>query len=152
MKFPIDWNLKKGFMIKIKSTSDTSIIIKNLEARSMRKRSDKLIFWPAYFEKNISRAEGRKIPINLAAPDVTLNTLKYAAESAGFEYEVEPDKEYPRYWSEKHGYIVVNNEDGHKKKRVLLMLAKGVRRAIAKRESERLAEESKKSKKKRRKR
>ncbi len=118
----------------------------------MKKRDGKLIFWPTYFEKNISRAQGRKIPSNLAAPDVTINILTYAAESAGFEYEVETDKQYPRYWSDKRGYIVIDNKDGHKKKRVMLMLAKGVRRAIAKRESERLARESKKGKKKRRKR
>lgn len=118
----------------------------------MRKRDGKLIFWPAYFEKNISRSQGRKISNNLAATDVTIDLLEDAAESAGLEYETEPDKQYPRFWSEKRGYLVVNNTESHKKKRLLLTLAKGVRRAIAKRESERLAQEAKKSKKKHRKR
>ncbi|TFG34530.1 hypothetical protein EU527_03135 [Candidatus Thorarchaeota archaeon] len=118
----------------------------------MRKRDGTLIFWPAYFEKNISRSQGRKIPSNLAASDVTIGILEDAAESAGFEYETETDKQYPRYWSEKRGYIAVANDEGHKKKRVMLMLAKGVRRAIAQRESARLAQESKKSKKKKKKR
>ena len=116
----------------------------------MRKQSGKLIFWPAYFEKNISRAQGRKIPSNLAAPDVTIGLLEEAAESAGLDFDIEVDKQYPRYWSVNRGYIVVKNDEGHKKKRLMLTLAKGVRRAVARRESARLAEESKKSKKKHR--
>ncbi len=118
----------------------------------MRKQDRKLIFWPAYFEKNISRSQGRKIPSNLAAPDVTISLLEEAAEAAGMEYEIQADKQYPRYWSVNRGYIVVDNNEGHKKKRLILTLAKGVRRAIARRESARLAQESKKNKKKHRKR
>lgn len=110
-----------------------------------------LIFWPAYFEKNYTRLQGRKIPSNLAASDITIDVLKEAAESSGFEYEIDRDKRYPRTWIEKRGYLVVANEEGHKKKRVMLMLAKGVRRAVAGRESARLAETSKKGKKKHRK-
>jgi signal recognition particle subunit SRP19 len=117
----------------------------------MKKRDGMLIFWPAYFEKNYTRLQGRKVSSNLAASDVTLAILEEAAESSGFEYEVERDKRYPRNWIEKKGYIVVANEEGHKKKRVLLMLAKGVRRSVAKRESARIAEATKKGKKKRRK-
>ena len=118
----------------------------------MRQQNGKLIFWPAYFEKNISRAQGRKIPSNLAAPDVTIGLLEEAAESAGLEYEIEVDKQYPRYWSINRGYIVVENTEGHKKKRLMLTLAKGIRRAVARKESARLVQESKKSKKKHRKR
>jgi len=117
----------------------------------MRKRDRMLIFWPAYFEKNYTRLQGRKISSNLAASDVTIGILEEAAESSGFDYEVDRDKRYPRNWTEKKGYIVVSNDEGHKKKRVLLMLAKGVRRAVAKRESTRLAETAKKGKKKHRK-
>lgn len=115
----------------------------------MRKR-DGLIFWPAYFEKNYSREEGRKLPANLAAENVNIEILESAAESTGFEYEVEPAKRYPKSWSEKRGYIVLTNPEGHKKKRLLLMLAKGVRRAVAQRESARAqAQKKKKGKRKR---
>ena len=116
----------------------------------MRKRDGMLVVWPAYFEKDFSRAQGRKIPNNLAASNVTLKILQMAAESSGFEYESEPDKQYPRGVSDKNGYLVIANPENHKKKRVLLMLAKGVRRAVAQRESARLAAEKKKGKKKKR--
>jgi len=117
----------------------------------MRKRDGMLVVWPSYFDKDLSRLQGRRIPTNLAASNVTLKILEMAAESSGFEYESEPDKQYPRGFSDKNGYLVISNPENHKKKRVLLMLAKGVRRAVAQRESARLAAEKKKGKKKRRK-
>jgi signal recognition particle subunit SRP19 len=118
----------------------------------MRKRDGMLIFWPAYFDRNLSRSQGRKLPSKLAAPEVTLKLLEIAAESTGLEYELEPEKRYPKDWTKSQGYIVVANDEGHKKKRLMLMLAKGVRRAAAQRESARVAAEKKKSKKKGKKR
>ncbi|TFG95170.1 hypothetical protein E4H12_13820, partial [Candidatus Thorarchaeota archaeon] len=92
----------------------------------MRKHDGMLIFWPAYFDQNYSRSQGRKLPSKLSAPDVTLDFLKTAAESAGLDYELEPEKQYPKNWTESQGYIVVANDEGHKKKRLMLVLAKGV--------------------------
>lgn len=136
---------------KDKKSIKTGVSVQNLEAGIMRKHDGMLIVWPAYFEKNFSRMQGRKISSNLAASNVTLKILEMAAESSGFEFESEPDKQYPRGFSDKNGYLLVANPENHKKKRVLLMLAKGVRRSVAQRESARLAAEQKKSKKKRRK-
>ncbi len=112
----------------------------------MRKRDGMVIFWPAYFDQNYTRSQGRKIPSKLSAPDVTLALLKKAAESLELEYELEPEKRYPRNWTESQGYIVIANDEGHKKKRLMLMLAKGVRRAAAQRKSALLAAEQKKGK------
>ncbi len=109
-----------------------------------------LVVWPAYFEKNLTRMQGRRIPSNLAASNVTLKMLEMAAESSGFEYETESEKRYPRGTTDYNGYLLVANPENHKKKRVLLMLAKGVRRAVAQRESARLAAEKKKKDKKKR--
>ena len=120
----------------------------------MRKRDGMLIIWPAYFEKNYTRANGRRVPNNLAASDVTIKILEAATQSSGFEYEIEPDKQFSRNPSDKSGYLVIDNPENHKKKRVILMLAKGVRRSVAQRESARLDAEKKKKgkgKKKRRK-
>lgn len=110
----------------------------------MKKRDGMLIIWPAYFEKNYTRAKGRRVPNNLAASDVTIKILEAAAQSSGFEYEIEPDKQYSRNPGDVNGYLVIDNPENHKKKRVLLMLAKGVRRSVAQRESTRLAGEKKK--------
>ena len=114
----------------------------------MKKRDGMLIFWPAYFDRNITRSQGRKLSSKLAAPDVTLKLLENAAESAGLEYETEPEKRYPKDWTKSQGYIVVYIAVVQNKTRLMLMLAKGVRRAAAQRESARVAAEQKKSKKK----
>ncbi|MFX0106808.1 MAG: signal recognition particle subunit SRP19/SEC65 family protein [Candidatus Hodarchaeota archaeon] len=117
----------------------------------MRKRDGWLIIWPSYLDSNLTRAQGRRVPQNLGAPDVTIDMLQKAAESVGFESEVEKGKRYPRGWTGVRGYLLVENPDGHKKKRILLMLAKGVRRIAAQRESAKQAAAAKKSKKKRKK-
>lgn len=86
----------------------------------------------------------------MAAPEVTVEILREAAESISFEYELEPDKLYPRSKRDRagKGYLLVSNPQGHKKQRLLLMLAKGVRRAVAKRESAKQAAAKKKETKK----
>ena len=117
----------------------------------MRKR-DGIIVWPAYFEKHFTRAEGRRIPSNLAAENVSIDVLKEAADSAGFEFEVESGKCYPRTVTRSNsGYLLIKDTGGHKKKRLLLMLAKGVRKVVAKREAARQVAAKKKGKKKHRK-
>ena len=117
----------------------------------MRKR-DGIIIWPSYFEKSLTRAEGRRIPRNLAAENVNIDILQESAESTGFEFEVERGKIYPRgTFRGNNGYLLIKDMGGHKKKRILLMLAKSVRKVIAKRESAKQAAAKKKGKKKRRK-
>ncbi len=117
-------------------------------ARPMRPHKDTVIIWPAYLDSTLSRSQGRRIPVNLAAPGVTASMLKQAADMIGMESTVEPSKRFPRDWTRVSGYLLLKNPDGHKKKRLLLMLAKGVRRIVAQREAERRAAEKKKGKKK----
>jgi len=114
----------------------------------MRKK-DGIVIWPAYIDSTLSRSEGRRIPKNLAAPTVTVSILAKAAEASAMEYKIEQSKLYPRTWiSGNSGYIVVKGTS-HPKKRLLLMLAKSVRKIVAQRES--ATKESKKKSKKRRK-
>jgi len=110
----------------------------------MRPRKGALIIWPAYLDSKLSRSEGRRIPVNLGAPDVTVDILKQAAEMRKIESEIEAGKRYPRQGVDRGGYLVLQNPDGHKKQRILLMLAKGVRRIVA----ERLVKQQEAAKKK----
>lgn len=130
---------------KIKRATNDGFSYQTRDDIRMRKR-DGIIFWPAYFEKSYTREEGRRIPTNLAAEGVNIEILEAAAKYTGFDYDVEPAKRYPKKWSEKRGYVVLDNPEGHKKKRLMLMLAKGVRRAVAKRDSARLEAQKKKRK------
>lgn len=84
---------------------------------AVRKHKDEVRIWPAYLDSNLSRGQGRRIPVNLAAPDVTVDVLAEAAAAAGLESEVENDKQYPRNWSGIGGSVLLSNPEGHKKKR-----------------------------------
>ncbi|TXT57028.1 MAG: Signal recognition particle 19 kDa protein [Candidatus Thorarchaeota archaeon] len=118
----------------------------------MRPKKDAVIVWPAYLDSKLSRSEGRRIPSNLAAPDINIGILKEAAEAAGFDFEVDPEKRYPRSWYHRPGYLILQNPEGHKKKRLLLMLAKSLRRVVALREAKRKQAEKKRGKRRRRRR
>ncbi len=110
----------------------------------MRQRKGSLIIWPAYLDSKLSRAQGRRIPTNLGAPDVTVDMLKQAADIRNLQSDIEPGKRYPRQGVDRGGYLVLENPEGHKKKRLLLMLAKGVRRIVAERLAKQEAAEKKK--------
>lgn len=112
----------------------------------MREKKGRLIIWPAYLDSKLSRTEGRRIPANLGAPDVTADMLKQSAEMRNMTCEIEPGKRYPRQAVDRGGYLVIQNPEGHKKQRLLLMLAKGVRRISAERQAAKLAAEKKKAK------
>jgi signal recognition particle subunit SRP19 len=115
----------------------------------MRKKKGTII-WPAYIDSTLSRAQGRRIPANLAAPDVTIDMMVEAAEATNLEFNVETDKLYPRTWHKgARGYIVVS-ESGHSKKRLLLMLAKNVRKIVAQKISAAQTAQKKSKKKHRR--
>ncbi len=113
----------------------------------MRKNDGMVIIWPAYLDSKLTRTQGRRVPSNLAAPNITIDILQKAAEMTGLEAEAAVDKKYPRGWQGNSGYLLVANPNGHKKKRLLLMLAKSVRRVVARQESERQAAAKKKGKK-----
>lgn len=112
----------------------------------MREKKGRLIIWPAYLDSKLSRAEGRRIPVNLGAPDVTADILKQSADIRGLESKIEEGKRYPRQAVDRGGYLVIENPEGHKKQRLLLMLAKGVRKIVAERTAAKIAAEKKKIK------
>lgn len=113
----------------------------------MREKKGQLIIWPAYLDSKLTRGEGRRIPVNLGAPDVTVDMLKQSADMRDLESEIESGKRYPRQAVDRGGYLVIENADGHKKKRLLLMLAKGVRKIVLERKAAKVAAERKKGKK-----
>ncbi|TFG14310.1 hypothetical protein EU537_03770 [Candidatus Thorarchaeota archaeon] len=111
----------------------TRIVYDTEVSWTMRQKKGKVIIWPEYLDSELSRSEGRRIPKNLGAPDVDLKILREGAALANLDAQVETGKTYPRGHEERGGYLIVENPDSHKKGRLLLMLAKGVRRAVAER-------------------
>ena len=58
----------------------------------MKQRKNTIIVWPVYLDSKMSKSQGRRIPVNLAAPNITLDILREAAEMGGLEFEIEADK------------------------------------------------------------
>ena len=93
----------------------------------MRTRKPFLIFWPQYFDVKRSRSEGRRLPKNLAVEKVKIEEIAKAARRLGYRAEIEQTYKYPRSWWENPGRVVVNTK-GKKKSKVLLEVAKEIRK------------------------
>ncbi|WNY25776.1 signal recognition particle protein Srp19 [Methanolapillus millepedarum] len=75
----------------------------------MMKDRGKLVVWPAYLDKEKTKAEGRIISKKSAVQEPKPDEILKAAQKLGFEPEFESSKAYPRSWWEKSGRIMIVN-------------------------------------------
>jgi signal recognition particle subunit SRP19 len=61
------------------------------------KGTDKFVIWPIYFEKDVSRANGRRVPKNLAINNPTVQDIFKIAQSLSLTPLIEK-KSYPSLW------------------------------------------------------
>ena len=92
------------------------------------KKENKLVIWPEYFNSNLSRAVGRRIPKNLAVPSPQLETILRAAKSLGLKPTLEKDKLYPKRWWHKEGGRILVSPKGLSKSKVLINIAKRMKK------------------------
>ncbi len=70
-------------------------------------REKRIVLYPAYFDKRLSRRLGRKVSLELSVPSPRLEEIVRAAEELGLEPIVEEDKLYPRTWFLSRGRVIV---------------------------------------------
>jgi signal recognition particle subunit SRP19 len=97
----------------------------------MRSRKPFLIFWPQYFDAKKSRSEGRRISSKFAIDKVTITNIAKAAENLGYIVEIEKNYQYTRTWWEEPGRVLINTK-GKKKSKVILEVAKEIRKLQSK--------------------
>lgn len=99
------------------------------------KGSPKFVLWPAYFDRERSRADGRRVPESAAvrAPDVPW--VENAARKLGLEPEVEDKATHPSIPYEKAGRVLVAKKGS--KQQVIRMVGERMRAAQDQREAER---------------
>jgi len=68
------------------------------------------VLWPAYFDAELSRAGGRRVPADLAVPRPTVDELAEAVRQVGYDAVVERDVSYPREY-EPRGRVLVKDAD-----------------------------------------
>lgn len=66
-----------------------------------------IVLWPEYFDKNRSRSEGRKVPIQLCVDKPDLDIIAKGAMILGLEYKIFEDKSYPANWAAHAGCVRV---------------------------------------------
>jgi Signal recognition particle 19 kDa protein len=77
----------------------------------MMKDDGRLVIWPAYLDKERTRAEGRIISKKSAVSKPEFDEIFKAAQVLGLAPFPESDKSYPKSWWEKSGRIMIDNTE-----------------------------------------
>lgn len=82
----------------------------------MVSRDDNLIVvYPVYFDKNVSRDNGRKVSKKDAVEKPTLDMIAKAASSIGLKPKIEKNASYPaRFWKNE-GRILIDKKESKNK-------------------------------------
>lgn len=67
----------------------------------------KLVVWPHYFDKALTRAQGRRVPMALAAENPRAGDIAQAAKTLGFKPELEADARPPSRWHASKGRVLI---------------------------------------------
>ena len=66
-----------------------------------------ITIWPQYLNKNLSLSQGRKIALEDAVKDPSLNEIEKALKRLGLKYDIDRESAYPGKWYEKSGRVLV---------------------------------------------
>lgn len=92
---------------------------------------DYFYVYPAYLEKGISRADGRRVPSASGLADLTAEEIADAAKRLGCTAEVEGQKQYPRRFFTYAGRVKVTKHGGTTKAEFLRSLVAEIQRQRA---------------------
>ncbi|MHA1973789.1 MAG: signal recognition particle subunit SRP19/SEC65 family protein [Candidatus Hodarchaeales archaeon] len=116
----------------------------------MRRDNSHYFIFPEYFDRSLTRREGRRVPLSLALENPTLIELKLAAEKLQYSTEIRKNAAFPRHWWEPKGLILIEKKES--KQQLIKNLSKTIqniiRPALEKQKKE-LIKEAKKKKIKR---
>ncbi|MBC7080179.1 MAG: signal recognition particle protein Srp19 [Methanothrix sp.] len=90
---------------------------------------DRLVIWPAYFDLERSRGQGRRVATANAVRNPKLEDIIRASKDLGLDPVVETEKCYPKNWYEQPGRVLVLKK-GSKTKTL-----RSIARALKKRRS-----------------
>ncbi|MEN2974278.1 MAG: signal recognition particle subunit SRP19/SEC65 family protein [Candidatus Caldarchaeales archaeon] len=85
-------------------------------------KKDGYTIWPVYFDKNIPRSRCRRVKLDLAVKNPSIEDIVKAAESLGWEVKVEKGS-YPSMWWIKTGKVLVKPDKSMSKNSLIKTLA-----------------------------
>jgi signal recognition particle subunit SRP19 len=72
------------------------------------------VIWPAYLDAGCTRAEGRRVPLDQAVEDPTVDEIAKAVQQVGYDAVIEREKTYPREYDPRGRVLVQGAEDSSK--------------------------------------
>jgi signal recognition particle subunit SRP19 len=87
---------------------------------------DHVYVYPGYLAKGGSRSDGRRVPVDMASADLTLEAIVSAAKALGYKAEAEPEKNYPRLFFQYAGRVKIAKRPGVSKTKLLRLLAQEI--------------------------
>ncbi|MGM0606004.1 MAG: signal recognition particle subunit SRP19 [Halobacteriota archaeon] len=72
------------------------------------------VIYPAYFDVELSRSAGRRVPKDLAVEDPTVEEIAKAVQQVGYDATIERDVTYSREYDPR-GRVLVNRSDDSSK-------------------------------------
>ena len=86
-----------------------------------------IVLWPEYFDCNLSRRLGRRVPKDLCVIRPSTTELVEACKHMGVECSADESKRYPRTWYMSQGAVLATVEEGVKKTALIREIAKALR-------------------------
>ena len=72
------------------------------------------VIWPAYFDAELTRKQGRRVPAELAVASPEVEEIAQAVQQVGYDAVVERDVAYPRENYTERGRVLVKDADDAK--------------------------------------
>lgn len=82
----------------------------------------KHVLWPHYFDRTLTRSQGRRVPLDLAVEEPRAGVIAQAARTLGLNPEVEENARPPALWSTRRGRVLIKKQG--RKEDVLKMIAR----------------------------
>ena len=78
------------------------------EFNMVSKGENKVILWPEYFDKALTKNLGRRVPLKLAATNPSVEDIARASKRLKLNPKIELNKAYPGRWWRKTGRVIVS--------------------------------------------
>ncbi|RDI71041.1 signal recognition particle subunit SRP19 [Halopelagius longus] len=72
------------------------------------------VIWPVYIDASKSRSEGRRVPLDTAVEEPTVDEIAEAVQQVGYDAVIERDVTHPREWDSRGRVLVKGAEDSTK--------------------------------------
>ena len=73
------------------------------------------VLYPAYFDADLTRRRGRRVPEGMAVPEPEVDEIAKAVQQVGYDAVIERDVAYAReHWRERGRVLVKDAEDATK--------------------------------------